>query len=265
MLVWILEAMNSSTSGGAVSRSIAAFLRRIAIRVSRSGGWTSVIRPHSNRLRSRSSSASSRLGGAVGGQHDLLVGVVERVEGVEELLLGLGLALQELDVVDQQHVDVAVAPLEPVLPVVADRVDELVGELLARHVAHLGAGVEAADVVADRVQQVGLAQPGVAVDEQRVVGLAGRLGHRDGGGVREPVGRADDEGLEGVLRVEPGLERRGARRRRSTPASAAVRGRAAPAVRRRRVDLSTCRSCRLGDSATWSARAARRRPPRAAG
>ena len=55
--------MNSSTSGGAVSRSMAAFLRRIAIRVSRSGGWTSVISPHSNRLRSRSSSASSRLGG----------------------------------------------------------------------------------------------------------------------------------------------------------------------------------------------------------
>ena len=54
--------MNSSTSGGAVIRSVAAFLRRIAIRVSRSGGCTSVIRPHSNRLRSRSSSASSRLG-----------------------------------------------------------------------------------------------------------------------------------------------------------------------------------------------------------
>ena len=34
-----------------------------AIRVSRSGGWTSVISPHSNRLRSRSSSASSRFGG----------------------------------------------------------------------------------------------------------------------------------------------------------------------------------------------------------
>ena len=62
MLVWILLAMNSSTSGGAVIRSIAAFLRRIAMRVSRSGGCTSVIRPHSNRLRSRSSSWSRRLG-----------------------------------------------------------------------------------------------------------------------------------------------------------------------------------------------------------
>jgi hypothetical protein len=59
--------------------------------------------------------------------------------------------------------------------------------------------------VADRVQQVGLAEPGLAVDEQRVVGLGRRLGDRDGRGVREAVGGADDEGLEGVL----GLSRAG--------------------------------------------------------
>ena len=195
------------------------------MRVSRSGGWTSVIRPHSNRLRSRSSSVVELLGRPVGGEHDLLVGVVEGVEGVEELLLRLDLALEELDVVDEQHVDVAVAALEAVLPVVADRVDELVGELLAGHVAHLGAGVEAADVVSDGVQQVGLAESGVAVDQQRVVGLARGLGDGDGGGVREPVRRADDEGLEGVLRVEPGLQRgRGAARARTARRRAGCSG-----------------------------------------
>ncbi len=52
------------------------------------------------------------LGRPVRGDHDLLVGIVKRVEGVEELLLGALLALQELDVVDQQDVDVAVAALE---------------------------------------------------------------------------------------------------------------------------------------------------------
>ena len=59
--------------------------------------------------------------------------------------------------------------------------------------------------MADGVQQVGLAQSGVAVDQQRVVRLAGRLGDRDGGGVREPVRRPDDEGLEDVLGIEPGF------------------------------------------------------------
>ena len=51
--------MNSSTSGGGLMPSCAAFLRRIAMRVSRSGAWTSLIRPHSNRVRSRSSSEFS--------------------------------------------------------------------------------------------------------------------------------------------------------------------------------------------------------------
>ena len=69
--------------------------------------------------------------------------------------------------------------------------------------------VEALRVVPDGVQQVGLAQPGVAVDEQRVVGLGRGLGDRDGGGVGEPVARADDERLERVLRVQPGLGRGG--------------------------------------------------------
>ena len=189
---------------GTLSRSWAAFLRRIAIRVSSSGGWTSVIRPHSNRLRSRSSSVTSCLGGAVAGDHDLLVGVVQGVERVEELLLGLFLVLQELDVVDQQDVDIAVAAAEPLGLAVADRVDEVVGELLGAHVPHPGAGEEAHGVVPDRVQQVGLAQARLAVDEQRVVGLGRRFGDGDRGGVREPVARPDDEGLEGVLRVEPG-------------------------------------------------------------
>ena len=60
------------------------------------------------------------MGGRSRGDDDLLVGVVQGVEGVEELLLRLLLALQELDVVDQQHVDVAVAALEAAGLVVAD-------------------------------------------------------------------------------------------------------------------------------------------------
>jgi hypothetical protein len=191
MLVWILEAMNSRTSGD-------AGLEVGRLDVGDEAPLEAVAQSVLQRLQP--------LRRAVGGQDDLLVGVVEGVEGVEELLLGLGLPLQELDVVDEEHVDVAVAALEAVLPVVADRVDELVGELLARDVAHLGSVVERADVVADGVEQVGLAQPGVAVDEQRVVGLARCLGHRHGGRVREAVGRADDEGLEGVLRVESRLQ-----------------------------------------------------------
>ena len=127
------------------------------------------------------------LGRQVGRDHDLLVRVVQGVERVEELLHRLFLALQELDVVDEEHVDLAVAALERAGLALADRVDEVVGELLGVHVAHPHARVEVLRVVADRVQQVRLAQAGVAVDEQRVVRLGRRLGDRDRGRVREPV------------------------------------------------------------------------------
>ena len=44
--------------------------------------------------------------------HDLLLRVVQRVERVEELVLRAFLARDELDVVDEQHVDAAVALAE---------------------------------------------------------------------------------------------------------------------------------------------------------
>ena len=53
---------------------------------------------------------------------------MDRVEGVEELFLGSLLARDELHVVDQQHARVAVLESEIVGAVLADRLDELVGE-----------------------------------------------------------------------------------------------------------------------------------------
>src|SRR5919204_552208 len=67
--------------------------------------------------------------------HDLRAGLVERIEGVEELLLDSFLVLKELHVVDQEHVVGAVALLEALDPLVAQRVDEVVHERLARDVA----------------------------------------------------------------------------------------------------------------------------------
>ena len=121
MLRSIRLAMNSSTSSGAASRSWAAFLRRIAIRVSSSGGWMSVIRPHSNRVRIRSSSVSSRLGGRSEEMTICLLALCSVLKVWKNSSWVPLLALQELDVVDQQHVDVAVAALE--------------GDLAGRHAA----------------------------------------------------------------------------------------------------------------------------------
>ncbi len=56
--------MYMATSLGMSVFSAAAFLRMIAIFISRSGGWMSAISPHSNRERSRSSSVGISLGSA---------------------------------------------------------------------------------------------------------------------------------------------------------------------------------------------------------
>ena len=56
--------------------------------------------------------------------------LVERVEGVEELLLHCFLALEEMHVVDEQQVGLAKAAPEIRGGSVLNRGDELVGELL---------------------------------------------------------------------------------------------------------------------------------------
>jgi hypothetical protein len=108
---------------------------------------------------------------------------------VEELLLDPLLVLEELDVVDQEQVVGAVALLEALDALVAQRVDEVVHEGLARHVAHRELALVLADVLRDRLQEVRLAEPGAAVDEERVVGLRRRFRDGERRGVREAVRR----------------------------------------------------------------------------
>ena len=97
----------------------------------------SAISPHSNRDRSRSSSCGNLVRRTVAADDDLLLRVVERVEGVEELGLRAFLAGQELDVVHEQDVDAAIALAEIEDAIVADGVDHLVHEALGRDVGQL--------------------------------------------------------------------------------------------------------------------------------
>jgi hypothetical protein len=108
-----------------------------------------------------------------------------------------------MDVVHQEEIHVgAVAAPELGHGPAVNTLDHLVDELLGTHVEHPGFRVAFNNDVSDGLHQVGLAQPGSSIDEERVIGLAGRLG----GGVRrsggELVGLADDEGVEGIPLVE---------------------------------------------------------------
>ena len=91
------------------------------------------------------------------------------VERVKELVLQAFSLLEELNVVDQQGVDLAVSALKRRVRLVADGIDELVEERLAGDVADVVVLIVVVDVVPDGVQQVGLAEADRSVDEQRVV------------------------------------------------------------------------------------------------
>ena len=135
---------------------------------------------------------------------------------MEEAFHRLLLVADELNVVDEEDVELAVAAVERLdLGVIrlieANRVNELVRELFGVNVADLQVGHHRQRVVADGLQQVRLAQPGVAVDKEGIERRSRALGGRQGRGVRETVRGADHEGIEGELWVQVRRARVGVR------------------------------------------------------
>ena len=123
---------------------------------------------------------------------------------MEELFLRAFLAGDELDVVDEEHVDPPVALAKLLTLLSADRIDEFVRELFARRVRDPLLRVSSDHRVADRVHQMRLSETRSAVHEQRVVAVSRPLGDRKRRSVSEAVVRAHDEGREGVARVQKG-------------------------------------------------------------
>jgi hypothetical protein len=80
------------------------------------------------------------------------------LNGVKQLVLGLLLLRQELDVVEQQNVHVPVLPGELIPAAVPDGADELAHERLGGDVAASGPRREPPHVVRHGEQQVRLAQ-----------------------------------------------------------------------------------------------------------
>ena len=133
---------------------------------------------------------------AVAAEDDLFLRVVERVEGVEELGLRAFLAGEELDVVNEQHVDRPIAFAKVEDAVVAHGVDHLVHEPLGRDVGEFQMPIVLQHVVADGVHQMRLSETHAAVDEQRVVRARGCFGDSAARGMGELIGWPDDEGVE---------------------------------------------------------------------
>lgn len=131
--------------------------------------------------------------------HYLLVVVVELVEGVKKLFLcSLGVG-EELDVVYEEDVDRAIALLELVSSVVADRGYEVVDEGLAGNVLDFLVGKVPENRDTDSVEEVSLSEARATVQEEGVVDLSRLLGDSLGSVVREAVAVTHYEGVESVL------------------------------------------------------------------
>ena len=68
------------------------------------------------------------------------------------------------------------------------------------YAVHVGAAAH--EFVADGLHEVGLAEAGVTVEEERVVAAARGFGHGTRGGMGKAVARTNDEAVEGVALVE---------------------------------------------------------------
>ena len=109
------------------------------------------------------------LGMAIGRDNQLFSSLVERIERMEELLEDLLFALEELNVIQQQQVGVAVPGLELRHTLAPNAFDEVIEEPFRRYVSHDQCRIEVGALLPDGVEQVGLTKPGIAIDEERVV------------------------------------------------------------------------------------------------
>ena len=129
------------------------------------------------------------------------------VEGVEKALLGLLLAADEVNIVDEEHADAAVLVAELLGIPIAQGNQELIGELF-------GGGADNVNVVGrggmpDGMQKVGLAQPRSGVNEQRIIAVARVLGDGQGGGPGKSIAAAFDEEVKDIFRIKTGIRRLG--------------------------------------------------------
>ena len=137
----------------------------------------------------------------VGGQNDLLMIAVQRVEGMEKFLLGGFLTSDELDIVDEENIRLAVFFTESGVLPTGDGFDQLIGEILAVDINSVQIGGALKELVGDGVHQMGLTQTGGTVQKQRIVRGCGIVGYRQSRRVGELVGITDDKVVEGVFRI----------------------------------------------------------------
>ena len=121
--------------------------------------------------------ARDGLGRPVTRDNDLFVVLVEVVEGVEKLFLCAFLGRDELDIIQEEDIHVAIAAFKILSLSAAHRINELVGESFASDVEDIGPGVLGVNVGSDSSKQVSFSEADAPVDKKRVVSFTWLFNH----------------------------------------------------------------------------------------
>ena len=128
---------------------------------------------------------------------------MQRIENVEELFLGLFLSTEELDVVNDQQIDLAIEKGEVADAVVLDSLNELIRKALAGDVKNICIGAIRVQVVSYGLNKVGLAQADASVQKKWIEARpAGLLGYGKRCTPSQSVAISFDEAIKRIDRVQ---------------------------------------------------------------
>ncbi len=139
----------------------------------------------------------------VGGEDNLLIIVVQGIEEMKEFFLAAILvAGEELNIVHDEDIIFAILLLKGLESRCLERVHYLLDELVRGHVVNVLVGGRSLDVVSHCLDKMCFAMTSRAIDEEWIVGNARASYHRLGRSVSKFIEGSDDEGVEGIARVE---------------------------------------------------------------
>ena len=121
---------------------------------------------------------------------------------MEELFLRALLVGEELNVVDEQHINLAEARTERLSAALLNARDELIRERFTGDVKHLTLRRALSNSVSNSVQQVRLAKAGAAVQEERIVCATRSLRNGERCCVRKAIRCANNIGRKCVASIQ---------------------------------------------------------------
>ena len=119
---------------------------------------------------------------------------------MKKFFLRLFFSCEKLNVIDQEHVRIPIAPSEFFHLTMSDRIDDLIGELLRRHVGNPKIAFSHHQI-SNGMQKVRLPQAYATTNKERVVTISRRVGNGQTGGMGKLVTRPNDKILKGIFSI----------------------------------------------------------------